>query len=367
MYKFLIIFVLYQLFSMTIILCQENSQCITPTELDGICINIKNCPPLIEALRRSKQNPNYRELLQQSRCGQQNRDVLVCCPGQAKPDQPKQKEAMTQQTYPLPSADVCGSQAKDAELPRIVGGFDVNAGQFPWVVALGYSESRSEPNWLCGGTIITQRHILSAAHCIRDDLYIVRYGTLNIHTDPYPRDVLVEEARRHEQYDATYISNDISIIKVAEDIQFTDTPLVRPICLPVDPPIRNMKFERTYPFVAGWGSLWFNGPSSDRLQGLQLPIVTNAQCKNKFANFKSAVIDDRVICAGFTKGSKDSCRGDSGGPLMWPYAPPGSEQKQIKFFQIGVISYGYRCAEPGFPGVYVRVTQYIDWILSKLY
>lgn len=88
-----------------------------------------------------------------------------------------------------------------------------------------------------------------------------------------------------------------------------------------------------------------------------LPVVSNDACKQAFANFKTTVIDERVLCAGYTRGKKDACQGDSGGPLM---LAKGVDPHT--FYQIGVVSYGFRCAEEGFPGVYTRVTQFLDWI-----
>lgn len=76
-------------------------------------------------------------------------------------------------------------------------------------------------------------------------------------------------------------------------------------------------------------------------------------------NFRTT-IDDTVLCAG--KGGKDACQGDSGGPLM--YGRPNNTS--FYFYQIGVVSYGYRCAEIGYPGVYTRVTEFLDWIKDNL-
>lgn len=93
-----------------------------------------------------------------------------------------------------------------------------------------------------------------------------------------------------------------------------------------------------------------------------IPVVSNDQCKQNYANFKTTVIDNRVLCAGYTTGGKDACQGDSGGPLMWGNFQNGN----LMFYLIGVVSYGYKCAEPGYPGVYTRVTSFTDWIQANL-
>lgn len=105
--------------------------------------------------------------------------------------------------------------------------------------------------------------------------------------------------------------------------------------------------------------LLIDGPSSAVLQYADVPVVDRQRCKEKFGS--KAIIDDRIICAGWTTGKKDACQGDSGGPLMF-----GQSKDDIRFFQIGIVSYGFRCAEPGYPGVYTNVISFLDWIQRNL-
>lgn len=93
-----------------------------------------------------------------------------------------------------------------------------------------------------------------------------------------------------------------------------------------------------------------------------LPVVSNDQCKQSYSNFKNTVIDDNAICAGYLSGGKDACQGDSGGPLMLARM----QQDSYLYYQIGIVSYGFKCAEPGFPGVYTRVTSYLQWIENNI-
>lgn len=94
-----------------------------------------------------------------------------------------------------------------------------------------------------------------------------------------------------------------------------------------------------------------------------MPVVSTEQCRVPFLR-TSAAIDDRVICAGYTSGGRDACQGDSGGPLM--YAEKRRGVSGNDFYQIGVVSFGYKCAEPGYYGVYTRVTAFLDWIQENL-
>lgn len=152
---------------------QENTICKTPTGQRGICINIRKCNQLLQILKKAQTNPEYVPLLKSAQCGGGSGSVLVCCP-EDKPYQPMVQEPTRTSSQriavSLPGPGECGIIS--SKFPRVVGGFDAEAGQFPWLVALGYDVNHANPKWLCGGSIISTRHILTAAHCIhqRPDL-----------------------------------------------------------------------------------------------------------------------------------------------------------------------------------------------------
>lgn len=102
------------------------------------------------------------------------------------------------------------------------------------------------------------------------------------------------------------------------------------------------------------------GPSNPILHQIFVPVLSNQQCDRTFG--KAATIDEKIICAGSLNGDKDACGGDSGGPLMHEI----NEDNNYRVYQIGIVSYGFRCAEPGYPGVYTRITAYIDWIQQNI-
>lgn len=119
--------------------------------------------------------------------------------------------------------------------------------------------------------------------------------------------------------------------------------------------------------ATGWGKTDFDGFYSPVLLHVQIPIIPNDDCKKKYkkiGEFKADIqFDERIICAGgLTTGGKDSCKGDSGGPLMLPIHQKGS----FPFYQLGVVSYGYGCGEANVPGIYASVQKYEDWIQLKL-
>jgi len=102
--------------------------------------------------------------------------------------------------------------------------------------------------------------------------------------------------------------------------------------------------------VLGWGAIRENGPSSDQLLRVDVPIISNAECSRNYGGG----ITGNMICAGYEQGGKDSCQGDSGGPLVITH--------DGQYYQAGVVSFGNGCAQAGYPGVYARVEKYIDWI-----
>lgn len=98
------------------------------------------------------------------------------------------------------------------------------------------------------------------------------------------------------------------------------------------------------------------GPSSAKLREVTLPIWNNTDCEEAYS---SKVIDSNQLCAGLKAGGKDSCAGDSGGPLM-------ALGPNRRWMIVGIVSWGIRCGEAGFPGVYTRVNNYLDWITANL-
>lgn len=163
-------------------------------------------------------------------------------------------------------------------------------------------------------------------------------------------DYQVQNFRIHPDYDRFIQKNDIAILTLEKKASFTS--FVRPICLPQ----LARSYRNSVATVVGWGAIEYGGPSSSKLRQVTLPIWNNTDCE---AAYSSKVINSRNLCAGFKEGGKDSCQGDSGGPLMLigPHR---------RWTVVGVVSWGLRCGEAGFPGVYTRVNQYLEWIVGNL-
>jgi serine protease 56 len=128
----------------------------------------------------------------------------------------------------------------------IFSGTNAPRGGYPWLAALGYKTPQIR--YLCGGTLITQKHVISAAHCILDSLTLVRLGAWDItSSNEGAIDVNIETKVAHESYDPKFITNDISMLKLSSIVNITN--LIKPICIPLTDPLINKDFTGSTPFV----------------------------------------------------------------------------------------------------------------------
>ncbi|KAK7084305.1 Transmembrane protease serine 6 [Halocaridina rubra] len=227
---------------------------------------------------------------------------------------------------------------------RIVGGTNANVNEWPWQAALMYGTQQ-----FCGGSLINDRYILTAAHCIEgmnaNDLTI-RLGEHQLSTSRETSHVTRSVSRiiGHSQYSPGDELNDIALLKLSSPVKVSSSVL--PVCMPPELPTYANKVAT----VTGWGTTSSGGSSSDILKEVEVPVLSNKACQ---ANNYGTAIKDTMLCAGQT--GKDSCQGDSGGPLVF-------KDGGGNYDQIGVVSWGYGCAASGYPGVYTRVNKYLDWI-----
>lgn len=141
----------------------------------------------------------------------------------------------------------------------------------------------------------------------------------------------------HPKYDNQSNVNDISILTLEKDVSFGE--FVQPVCVPND----NENYTKDNVTVIGWGTTSYSGSSSSVLREVKVPVWALKDCQNIYGREK---ITDKQLCAGLVQGGADSCQGDSGGPLL-RYSPT-----RHSYEVIGVVSYGFRCAEANNPGNY---------------
>ncbi|KAG7309448.1 hypothetical protein JYU34_005417 [Plutella xylostella] len=273
--------------------------------------------------------------------------------------------------------DVSECGQREDEGGRIVGGTEAAAGAWPWMAAIYLHGTKRKEFW-CGGTLVGPRQVLTAAHCTRDSKqrpfparqFSVRLGDVDLARDDEPSrpvTVRVTAVRAHEQFSRVGYYNDIAVLVLAEDVQ--KSKYVIPICLPAAE-LSNELFEGAVATVVGWGTTryggtesscqlearlpLYGGSESSRQLEARLPVWRNEECDRAYFQ----PITDAFLCAGYARGGVDACQGDSGGPLMLQHGG--------RWTQIGVVSFGNKCGEPGYPGVYTRLTHYARWLRQHL-
>lgn len=232
---------------------------------------------------------------------------------------------------------------------RIIGGDETTIYSYPHQVSI-----RNRPIFhpqgqyvhICGGSILAKNLVLTSAHCVDDrnpKTFVVVSGTNNrAGGDGYI--VKVKEIYMHEKYNIWTVDNDVAILHLAQDLPFDSNS--SPIELADELPSPGELAT-----ITGWGETVLNGDFSDRLRSVNVPILSQDECR---ASYKYEEVTDNMVCAGYAEGGKDMCRGDSGGPLVY-------NKKQI-----GIVSWGYECGLPKYPGVYSSVPALKPWILSTI-
>ncbi|XP_060870414.1 venom protease-like isoform X1 [Metopolophium dirhodum] len=337
---------------------EENKKCFTPNGDIGNCINIKRCPTLLYLLEYRRNNFSIATFLRNSMCGNDDNFPYypkVCC-------LLEDEIYETISSIKLPSQDTCGRS--NVIRNRIAGGRLAELGDWPWMAALGYvdiSMINPEYEWNCGGSLISDRYVLTATHCTvglgMTRLVIVRLGDLNLNSNEEdganPIDVAISRVIRNNQYNSDKKKNDIALLKLKKSVEFGQ--FIQPICLPILSHHRATSLVESELFLVGWGSTMIN-PRSDPLMEVQVPVVDNSECKQIYNTYKIN-IDDTHLCAG--RKGKNGCSGDSGGPLMWPN---GSQ-----FYLVGIMNFGnYDCNTTSVPPVFARVTSYLEWIADNM-
>ncbi|XP_034029906.1 trypsin-like [Thalassophryne amazonica] len=220
---------------------------------------------------------------------------------------------------------------------RIIGGEECVPHSRPYMASLNYGYH------FCGGVLINNQWVLSVAHCWYNpsamQIMLGEHDTRVFEgTEMLMRtDTIIW----HPSYDYQTLDYDIMLIKLFHPIEATEA--VAPIPLPTGCPYPGLVCS-----VSGWGKIAVDNevPMPTRLQCLDMPILDETECEKSYPG----MITRRMMCAGYLEGGKDSCNGDSGSPLVC--------LNEVH----GLVSWGYGCAEPNHPGVYVKLCEFLPWI-----
>jgi len=233
---------------------------------------------------------------------------------------------------------------------RVYRGFPCSTDDYPFMVTV-VGRSNSIFRRMCGGTILNERWILSAAHCIVDSsisyavIPSLSTGTIEIFE--------IEKLVPHNNYVDAFDSDDIALLKTNRPIAKSEH--VDYVKLPER---RFSRMDTKAPcdqgLIMGWGKTESSGlPSLDNLQCAFIPLLTQNQCKKLYRMYHSIYVKSSQMCTLSTEGI-DACQGDSGGPLL------------CNTIQVGIISWGIECGQPRNPGVYTRIDLYLDFIQDTM-
>ncbi|KAF7398463.1 hypothetical protein HZH66_006360 [Vespula vulgaris] len=361
----------------------------------GICTILPKCTVVYNELLSGKPPERI--------CGYSNFDPIVCCPkdGQSnrettststttttttttiRPMQPNENDRgalarakcqeYSQYVYELQyppiltfnakpvNVSVCGVKGKTL----IIGGTIALPKEFPHMVAIGYDSSEGIL-WNCGGTLVSERYVLTAAHCTYSQDWggasWARVGDLNLaRTDDNarPKNYRIIKRIRYPKYKTPSQYHDIALFKLEANVKFN--AYVRPACLQTTLP----DAPENKATATGWGLVdWQDETGSDNLLKVTLNIVPQSSCNESFNDgidiqLLRGIVSDWQLCAGGL--GRDTCQGDSGGPLVI-----FNEEHYCMYNIIGVTSLGRLCGT-NIPGVYTRVYNYIPWLESVIW
>ncbi|PWA20948.1 hypothetical protein CCH79_00007124, partial [Gambusia affinis] len=219
---------------------------------------------------------------------------------------------------------------------RIIGGVTARRGEWPWTGSLQYQKQHR-----CGTTLIHKKWLLTAAHCFNSDSspteWAVSLGSV-LRSGLGALVIPIQRVIIHPAFNGTNMDHDVALVELA--VQAPVSYTIQLVCLPS--PV-HLFLENSECYITGWGSMKEGGSLTNLLQKAAVNIIDQEDCQLSYGN----VLTPSMMCAGFMEGGRDTCLGDSGGPLT-------CRHHSGPWFIAGVTSWGHGCGRTGFPGVYTR-------------
>ncbi|XP_036333586.1 serine protease grass-like [Rhagoletis pomonella] len=338
--------------------------CIAPNGSAGYCLVYTECANLTQW--REHHNLKTSEDVQKMFCKQDQ--IHVCCnytnPYFTGVDYLSQ---LNPEGLALLQSVQCTRPISD----RVANGENAILGEYPFMALLRYDGAKRP--YLCGGSLITNRFVLTAAHCITRKLVGVRLGEHDLRTDidcasdtlclPEAEDFEIAQIIKHPSYNQPYMTHDVALLKLDRKVKFKVH--IKPICLPITPLVLDYNnLPKSY-YIAPYAPE--NTTSTDILQRAEIPHQDREVCKRIFGPMGVGITNDH-ICAGGER-QVDTCKGDSGGPLF--ASVPFKKVKKITFnrqVQYGIVSFGLiGCGGEGTSAAaYANVFEYMPWITEML-
>ncbi len=244
---------------------------------------------------------------------------------------------------------------------QIVGGQEAEPGAWPWQALLYIGDE-----YLCGGTLLHERWVLTAAHCLYAiDGSLVAAGEVVVvlgehdfrRSEGAEQTHLVSDVYPHPNYDSRTSDSDLALLYLARGAELGER--VQPIPLVLQDEEADLVAEGVDAVATGWGATVEGGEVSPVLREVALPIISRSSCRDLVDG--RMLITDNMLCAGDVNGGRDACQGDSGSPLVVRSGADRSGAAE-RWNVAGIVSFGSGCARANSPGVYTRVPNFVTWI-----
>ncbi|KAF2889428.1 hypothetical protein ILUMI_16745 [Ignelater luminosus] len=356
-----LIFIFYNILSKT-----RAESCETPNDESAECVSLHSCSVLLDAINKNITSLNF---IRQSLCGFNGADAMVCCGSLTnfKNRKPTMKKGL------LPDRRYCGYQHSDDFLHKVNSTLIT---EFPWLARIAFKrDSDNETNYtkeyLCLGSIISKRYVLTSADCANPpgftpieaqlgDYHIGNETDCVLETgivecsEPV-RSYKIEKVIIYPNYNPERITNNIALFRLNKTLFFDD--YIRPICLPFP----GTKFAEVGDILttSGWGFInTALGPAVVKKKVLT-EMISNEDCKKQYKHQTQIIVDEKNVCIIKLKNTThSSCIGDSGSPVIFSH--------RLQWHQVGIVSAGIGGCGDTYPDVLTKVESYLEWIKENI-